>query len=100
MRLCVYVCAHARYVCLSVGLSVGLSAYLLAYSDINDLTQNIHRWFFHLKVTDLVIDCWMIGFYGISAIVGYLRPNLLYIYIYIGAGQNIGNTRKFQTNLF
>ena len=26
---------------------------------------------------------WLVGFYGISILVGYLMPNHIYIYIYI-----------------
>ena len=31
----------------------------------------------HVKI----ISCRLVGFYGISTIVGYLMPNLLYTYI-------------------
>ena len=34
------------------------------------------------KVTKLNVY-WLVGFYGISSLVGYLMPNSVYIYIYI-----------------
>ena len=45
-----------------------------------------HCWLFNAKSSYIYIKYigfGLVGFYGISTIVGYLMPNPLYIYIYI-----------------
>ena len=37
----------------------------------------------HIYIYIYIYKIWLIGFYGISTIVGYLMPNPLYTYIYI-----------------
>ena len=50
-----------------------------------------------LKITWLIdliacssVNCWLVGFYGISTFVGYVMQNFVYAYIYL--------TKDFYTN--
>ena len=49
---------------------------------LTDSTEHEDLFFFFCFITwEVWFD--LVGFYGISTIVGYLMPNPLYIYIYI-----------------
>ena len=50
----------------------------------NSMTKSFNGHKKHWATKKLVIlIAWLIEFYGISTVVGYLMPNPVYIYIYI-----------------